>query len=126
VTGAAVKTIDHVAVAAPSELEDAVIEWYSHILGFERLAKPEGTRGAGAWFRAGDVQLHVTIEPASPSDGGHFGVVVDDYDSAMEELRASGSDIESARPIPGRRRCYTHDPAGNTVEIMCYDGIPGA
>jgi YD repeat-containing protein len=23
--------------------------------------------------------------------------------------------------IPGRRRCYTRDPAGNRIEIVTYD-----
>jgi catechol 2,3-dioxygenase-like lactoylglutathione lyase family enzyme len=122
----AVQTIDHVTVAAPSELEDAVIEWYSQVLGFERLAKPEGTSGAGAWFRAGEVQLHITIEPAPVDRAGHFGVVVDDLDRAVEQVQAAGSDIASARTIPGRRRCYTRDPAGNTIEILSYDGAAGA
>ncbi|MEA2485742.1 MAG: hypothetical protein QOD46_853 [Actinomycetota bacterium] len=125
-TGVAVQTIDHVTVAAPSELEDAVIEWYSQVLGFERLAKPEGTSSSGAWFRAGNVQLHVTIEPAPPARVGHFGVVVDDLDGAVEQLRAAGSGIEPARTIPGRRRCYTRDPAGNTIEILSYDGVTDA
>jgi catechol 2,3-dioxygenase-like lactoylglutathione lyase family enzyme len=125
-TGVAVQTIDHVTVAAPGELEGAVIDWYAGVLGFERLAKPDGTRSAGAWFRAGDVQLHVTIEPAPPARVGHFGVIVDDLDAAVEQLRAAGSQIEPARSIPGRRRCYTRDPAGNTIEILSYDGAAGA
>jgi catechol 2,3-dioxygenase-like lactoylglutathione lyase family enzyme len=121
-----VQTIDHVAVAAPSELEDAVIDWYLQVLGLERVAKPLGTRGAGAWFRAGDVQLHVTIEPDPPPGPGHFGVVVGDFEAAMEQLRAAGSDIEPARTISDRRRCYTHDPAGNRIEILSYTGGAGA
>jgi catechol 2,3-dioxygenase-like lactoylglutathione lyase family enzyme len=126
VTPLDVQTIDHVTVAAPSDLEDAVIDWYAHVLGFERLAKPEGTSGMGAWFRAGDVQLHVTIEPAPPARVGHFGVVVDDLEAAVEQLRAAGSDIEPARTIPGRSRCYTRDPAGNTIEILSYNGAASA
>lgn len=121
-----VRTVDHVTVAAPSDLEGAVIGWYSDVLGLARLPKPDGTSSTGAWFRAGDVQLHVTIEPAPSERVGHFGVVVDDFDDAVRHLRAAGADIENARTIPDRRRCYTRDPAGNTIEIMHYDEDPGA
>jgi catechol 2,3-dioxygenase-like lactoylglutathione lyase family enzyme len=121
-----VRAVDHVTVAAPRELEDAVVGWYSDALGLQRLPKPEGTSSSGAWFRAGDSQVHVTIEPELAERVGHFGVVVDDFEVTVEHLRSVGSDIEEARPIPGRSRCYTRDPAGNTIEILSYDGGQGA
>lgn len=123
---AGVRTVDHVTVAAPSELESAVVTWYTDVLGLERLPKPEGTSPAGAWLRAGQVQVHITIEPAPLERVGHLGVEVEHYDRALEQLRAAGSDIEPARTIPGRERCYTHDPAGNTIEIVCYRKPAGA
>ena len=113
-------------VAAPSDLEGAVVGWYSNVLGLARLPKPDGTSSTGAWFRAGNVQLHVTIEAAPSERVGHFGVVVDDFDDAVRHLRAAGADIEAARTIPDRRRCYTRDPAGNTIEIMHFDEDPDA
>jgi catechol 2,3-dioxygenase-like lactoylglutathione lyase family enzyme len=107
-------------VTAPSELEEGVLDWYSKTLGLQQLDKPEGTRGAGGWFRAGQVEVHVTIEQAAQPEG-HFGVVVDDFDGAVAHLRRDGCVIEPARPIRGRNRCYTRDPAGNRVEIVFYD-----
>jgi catechol 2,3-dioxygenase-like lactoylglutathione lyase family enzyme len=121
VTPFAVRTVDHVAVSAPKELEGEVVDWYERVLGLERLAKPEGTRSAGAWFRAGEVQIHITIERDLTLGSGHFGVAVHDLDDAVERLRSSGSTIKDAKPIPGRRRFYANDPAGNTIEIVCYD-----
>jgi catechol 2,3-dioxygenase-like lactoylglutathione lyase family enzyme len=121
-----VRTVDHVTVAAPRPLETAVVEWYAQTLGLERLDKPEGTSSSGAWFRAGAVQIHVTIEPEPAERVGHFGLVVEDFDAVVEHLRATGSDIEAARTIPGRSRCYTRDPAGNKIEILAYDGGPSA
>jgi catechol 2,3-dioxygenase-like lactoylglutathione lyase family enzyme len=121
VTPFAVRTVDHVAVGAPKELEAEVVEWYERVLGLERLAKPEGTRSAGAWFRAGEVEIHVTIEPDLPVGSGHFGLAVEDLDDAAELLRSCGSTLKDAKPIPGRRRFYADDPAGNTIEIVCYD-----
>ena len=48
--------LDHVTVTTPEELEAETVAWYEHRLGLERIAKPEGTRSAGAWFRAGALQ----------------------------------------------------------------------
>ena len=120
-TSFAVLTVDHIAVTAPSNLEDVVLAWYSDTLGLEQLEKPEGTRDAGGWFRAGGVELHVTVEESAPTATGHFGMVVDDFEAAVARLRGAGSVIEPARAIPGRRRCYTRDPAGNRIEILSYE-----
>jgi catechol 2,3-dioxygenase-like lactoylglutathione lyase family enzyme len=126
VTSFTVQTIDHVTVIAPSELEQAMLDWYSQTLGLERLSKPVGTSGSGGWFRAGATEIHVAIEHQVAQRAGHFGVVVDDFEKALDSLRRAGSHIEEARPIPGRRRCYTRDPAGNRVEILCYYEGPSA
>jgi catechol 2,3-dioxygenase-like lactoylglutathione lyase family enzyme len=120
-TSFAVVTVDHVAVTVPRDLEHAVLDWYSETLGLERLEKPEGTRAVGGWFRAGEVELHVTVEGSMRETSGHFGVVVDDFDAALGRLRGAGSVIEPARAIPGRSRCYTRDPAGNQIEILSYE-----
>jgi catechol 2,3-dioxygenase-like lactoylglutathione lyase family enzyme len=121
-----VLTVDHVTIATPAALEVAVIDWYADVLGLTRLPKPEGTSSSGAWFRTGDVQLHVTVEAMAPKNPGHFGIVVDDFTAAVRHLRTAGAEIEAARTIPGRHRCYTRDPAGNTIEVMQYEEAPDA
>jgi catechol 2,3-dioxygenase-like lactoylglutathione lyase family enzyme len=126
VTSFAVVTVDHVAVSAPTNLEDVVLDWYSDTLGLERLEKPKGTRPVGGWFRAGQTEVHVSIDGSAPEANSHFGVVVDDFEAAVARLRGAGSVIEPARAIPGRSRCYTRDPAGNRIEILSYDERPRA
>jgi catechol 2,3-dioxygenase-like lactoylglutathione lyase family enzyme len=125
-TSFSVEALDHVAVSAPHHLERNVLAWYSGTLGLEQLPKPEGTRSAGGWFRVGCSEVHVVIEPRRPERPGHFGLVVDDFQKAVDDLRRAGCEIEDARTIPGRLRCYTRDPAGNTVEIVCYDASTSA
>ncbi len=61
---------------------------------------------------------------AQPAPRAHFALAVDDLDAAIQTLRASGCHIEQARPIPGRRRCFTRDPAGNRIELLAYDEAP--
>jgi catechol 2,3-dioxygenase-like lactoylglutathione lyase family enzyme len=116
-----VVALDHVAITSPSELMDEVFGWYMETLGLERIEKPEGTREAGAWFRAGDGQIHVTHDEHNPPKRAHFGIVVDDFGDIVERLRAAGCHIEQARQIPGRKRFYTRDPAGNRLEIATME-----
>jgi catechol 2,3-dioxygenase-like lactoylglutathione lyase family enzyme len=113
--------LDHVNVTTPQELEEEVLTWYRSCLGLEQLEKPKGTRDAGAWFQAGDHEIHISIDEHNPPRVAHFGIVVDDYGAVIEQLRNAGCHIEQAREIVGRHRFYTRDPAGNRIEIIKFD-----
>ncbi len=114
--------LDHVTITAPEELIDEVLEWYYARLGLERIEKPEGAGGlGGGWFRVGAQEVHVTIDPHNPPHEAHFALVVDELPSVVDALRSAGCHIEQARPVPGRRRFYTRDPAGNRIEIISFD-----
>ena len=117
--------LDHVNVTAPEELVEEVVEWYEGCLGLERLDKPSGTKGSGAWFRAGDQQVHISLDEHNPPKQAHFSLVVTDFDGVIECMRDAGCHIEQAREIPGRHRFFTRDPAGNRIEIMSLDGTRG-
>ncbi len=114
--------VDHVQVTAPDELVEETCEWYRTCLELEEITKPEGTRPKGAWFRAGDQEVHVSVDEHNPHKTAHFGVVVRDFQAAIDRLRGAGCHIEQASTIPGRHRCYTRDPAGNRIEIASFDG----
>ena len=113
--------VDHVQVTAPDELVDETCDWYRSCLGLEEMPKPEGTRPVGAWFRAGDQEVHVGVDEHNPHKTAHFGIVVTDFGAAVNRLRGAGCHIEQAGAIPGRHRCYTRDPAGNRIEIVSFD-----
>jgi catechol 2,3-dioxygenase-like lactoylglutathione lyase family enzyme len=116
-----IRGLDHVTITAPEELETDVIEFYGTVMGLPRLEQPEGTGSPEAWFALGDVQLHVSRDSHNPPPTAHFAVTVGDFDAAVARLRDSGYHIEQALPVPGTRRLYTRDPAGNRVEIVGYD-----
>ncbi len=101
-----------------------MIAWYEEVLGLERLPKPEGTRAKGAWFRLGPQELHVSTDEHNPPRDAHFALVVDDFAAVVNRLRDAGCHIEQARPIPGRHRFFTRDPAGNSIEFMSHDSRP--
>ena len=113
--------VEHVSVTAPAELEKDVVSWYGDCLQLERVEKPPGSRPDGAWFRAGNHEIHVTIDEHNPPQVAHFAIVVEGIESLVERLRHAGCHIEQAHPIPGRRRFYTRDPAGNRIECVSYD-----
>lgn len=113
-----VLSLEHVSITSPEELEEEVVDWYRRCFELEEMSKPEGTRAKGAWFRIGDQQVHVTIDEHNPPAIAHFALVVDDFNEIVERLRAEGCHIEQAGIIPGRRRFYTRDPAGNRVEVV--------
>ena len=117
-----VLSLEHVSITSPEELEEEVVDWYRSCLGLQEMEKPQGTRDKGAWFRIGDQQVHVTIDEHNPPKISHFGLVVDDFDELVERLRGAGCHIEQAGIIPGRRRFYTRDPAGNRIEIISIEG----
>lgn len=110
--------LEHVTVTTPEELEQEVIDWYESCLGLTRIEKPAGAKPGGAWFEVGDQQLHVAIDPHNPPKDQHFCLRVDDFQGFVDRLRAARSHIEQASDIPGRRHCFTRDPAGNSIEIV--------
>ena len=117
-----VVALEHVSVTSPGDLEDEVVSWYRDLLGLEQMEKPEGAREKGAWFRIGDQQVHVMIDEHNPPKVSHFALVVDDFSEVVERLRGAGCHIEQARPVPGRKRFFTRDPAGNRIEIVTIEG----
>ncbi|MDQ3985245.1 MAG: VOC family protein [Actinomycetota bacterium] len=116
--------IDHVNVTTPEELIDDVCRWYETVLGLERTPKPDDVTIGGGWFRAGDQEIHISIDPHNPPRTAHYGLVVDDMDAVVRALRAAGCHIEQARSIPGRHRFYTRDPAGNRIEVTSIEEQP--
>lgn len=113
--------VNHVTVTAPEDLEDETIGWYDECLGLTRIDKLEGARAGGAWFQAGQQEVHVSIDEHNPHHAAHFALVISDFDEIVLRLRNASCHIEQARPIPGRKRCFTRDPAGNRIELMAYE-----
>ena len=55
--------IDHIQLAIPENSEPLCRRFWTEILGFEELEKPENLRGrGGAWFRPGSVEIHLGVE----------------------------------------------------------------
>jgi predicted enzyme related to lactoylglutathione lyase len=75
----------------------------------------------GVWFRVGSQELHVSEhEPFEPAPRAHpaFELPAPDLDTLARRLEASGAEVRWDERLPGARRFYSFDPAGNRLEFL--------
>jgi catechol 2,3-dioxygenase-like lactoylglutathione lyase family enzyme len=104
----------------PTGREDEARGFFVDVLGMTEVEKPPvlAARG-GAWFRAGDVEIHLGVEdPFAPARKAHPGLVVADLDDAARRVATTGQDVTWDADFPGFRRFYAHDPFGNRLEFL--------
>ncbi|MEU1120175.1 MULTISPECIES: VOC family protein [unclassified Streptomyces] len=112
--------VDHVQLAAPPGSEDLLRAYYVDVLGMTEVPKPPvlAARG-GCWFEAGDVRLHVGVEDDfRPARKAHPGLRVRDIEAYADRLTVHGADVTWDENLPGHRRFYSWDPAGNRLEFL--------
>jgi catechol 2,3-dioxygenase-like lactoylglutathione lyase family enzyme len=112
--------LHHVQVSCPPGVEDVMRAFYVGVLGMVELPKPPvlAARG-GAWFRAGDCEIHCGVEdPFAPARKAHPGIEVSDVDQAADRVAAAGHPVRWDEAIPGLRRFHTDDPVGNRIELQ--------
>ena len=100
---------------------DKTARFYADLVGLERIERPETLGGVGAWFRAGSQELHVSeYEDFTPAGKAHpaFELNSAELDALVERLAAAGAEVRWDERLPGARRFYSFDPAGNRVEFL--------
>jgi catechol 2,3-dioxygenase-like lactoylglutathione lyase family enzyme len=112
--------IDHIQLAAPKGSEPAAREFYGAILGLPEIEKPVSLRArGGCWFRCGDQQLHIGVEPDfHPAKKAHPAFAVSDLATVREALEARAVKITDDNSLPGTLRFYAEDPWGNRLEFL--------
>jgi catechol 2,3-dioxygenase-like lactoylglutathione lyase family enzyme len=114
-----VKRVGHVNLSV-DDVERARA-FYGGVLGLSpapRPADPGGGR-AGCWFALGDVELHISEERGADNARSkrHVALEVEDLDGWRARFAAEGMAVEDGQPLPGLRRVFVRDPAGNRLEI---------
>lgn len=104
--------------------------FYEDVLGLEPISRPE-LGIAGAWYRAGNVQLHLIArpdgagaEPAAPAFSpiaNHTAFGIDDYPETLSLLRERGIEVLETRPGVGPQM-FLSDPDGNVIELTADPG----
>jgi hypothetical protein len=104
----------------PGTVGDAT-RYYGELVGLEPIERPDTMGGVGVWFRAGMQELHISEhEPFVPAAKAHpaFELGPDELDLLASRLDAAGAEVRWDDRLPGARRFYSFDPAGNRVEFL--------
>jgi catechol 2,3-dioxygenase-like lactoylglutathione lyase family enzyme len=113
--------LHHVNIVVRPGETDALVGFYTDVLGLRRVDKPsEGTTSGGAWFDIDEGhQLHVSERSDAVMHADmHFALVVDDFDATLRRLDSAGAPWRPQADLFGGRRGSTRDPLGNRVEIL--------
>lgn len=115
-----VKRIDHVQVCIPIGAEDEARGFYTDILGFQEIEKPDALKpNGGLWYDLGGVQLHIGVEEmAGDKSKRHPAFEIDDVDGVRRYLERRGVVTQDEIPIPGVKRFSLFDPFGNRIELL--------
>jgi predicted enzyme related to lactoylglutathione lyase len=107
-------------LAPPGGIGEAV-RFYADVVGLEEIERPSTMGGVGAWFAAGAQQLHISEEEGfAPARRAHPAFELDgaELDALAGRLEAVGAEVRWDERLPGARRFYTFDPAGNRLEFL--------
>ncbi|HEX6689455.1 MAG TPA: hypothetical protein VF085_12460 [Solirubrobacterales bacterium] len=114
--------IDHVQLAAPPDCEDEARRFFGGLLGLREIEKPPSlaARG-GAWFGAGEQQIHVGVEERFvPASKAHPALLVESsrLEDMARRLAQDGAPVTWDDELAPIRRFYTADPWGNRIELI--------
>ncbi|MEI6232609.1 MAG: VOC family protein [Planctomycetota bacterium] len=115
--------IDHVAVTITDEARAK--EFYGTFLGLEEVTRPASFDFPGAWYRAGDMMIHLVGKPeADAISNRHFCFKVPDCRAVLAYCENAGLELKRENhKIPGIMRFFIRDPDGNRLEFQGPDGI---
>lgn len=110
--------LQHVALEVAPAVGDACVAFWA-LLGFEEVAVPPGLRETSRWVQRESTQIHLMwVERPEVPARGHGAVVVADYASTLDALRAAGFAVDPRPEHWGAPRAFVRDPAGHRVELM--------
>ncbi|MDQ3627447.1 MAG: glyoxalase [Actinomycetota bacterium] len=112
--------LHHVQMSCPAGGEPAARAFYGEALGLTEVPKPAvlAARG-GVWFRDPGVEVHVGVEVEfTRARKAHPAFAVADVDAVAQRVQTAGFPVAWDGDLPGYRRFYTADGAGNRVEVL--------
>jgi catechol 2,3-dioxygenase-like lactoylglutathione lyase family enzyme len=106
----------HVQLPFPVDKAAQVYQFYTEFFGLKNFAAPNASRFR---FGLGGQWLDLTPSPdAAPVQTGHVALSVLDLPHLRHRLLQAGHALDETRALPGYRRFFINDPAGNRLEIL--------
>ncbi|NNU94820.1 glyoxalase [Geobacillus sp. NFOSA3] len=115
-----VKRLDHVQICIPVGAEDEARAFYTDLLGFTEIEKPEALKAnGGLWYKVGDIELHIGVEQRDGYNSkSHPAFEVENIDEVRRYLEENGVPTKDEKPIPGVKRFSFRDPFHNRIEFL--------
>jgi catechol 2,3-dioxygenase-like lactoylglutathione lyase family enzyme len=115
-----VKRLDHVQICIPVGAEDEARAFYTDLLGFTEIEKPEALKAnGGLWYKVGDIELHIGVEQRDGYNSkSHPAFEVENIAEVRRYLEEHGVPTQDEKPIPGVTRFSFRDPFRNRIEFL--------
>jgi catechol 2,3-dioxygenase-like lactoylglutathione lyase family enzyme len=115
-----VKRLDHVQICIPFGAEGEARAFYTDLLGFTEIEKPDSLKAnGGLWYQVGDIELHIGVENRDGYNSkSHPAFEVENIDEVRRYLEENGVPTKDEKPIPGVKRFSFRDPFHNRIEFL--------
>lgn len=111
-----IKRLHHVQICIPVGFEAEARRFYTDMLGLQEIEKPKQI--SGIWYRVGESELHLGIEPEMYPTKRFPSFEVESLDAVRKHLAAHNITIKEESPIPGFQRMSFLDPWKNKLELL--------
>lgn len=115
-----VKRLDHVQICIPIGAEDEARAFYTGVLGFTEIEKPETLKASGGlWYQVGDIELHIGVENREGyRSKSHPAFEVENIEAVRRYLEEKGVVTKDEKVIPTVTRFSFLDPFQNRIEFL--------
>jgi catechol 2,3-dioxygenase-like lactoylglutathione lyase family enzyme len=115
-----VKRLDHVQICIPFGAEEEARAFYTDLLGFTEIEKPDSLKAnGGLWYQVGDIELHIGVEDRDGYNSkSHPAFEVENIDEVRRYLEENGVPTKDEKPISGVKRFSFRDPFHNRIEFL--------
>ncbi|MFC7678054.1 VOC family protein [Paenibacillus sp. GCM10028914] len=114
--------IDHIQLAAPAGCEEEARHFFTGLLGWPEIDKPEPLKKrGGVWFECGTHQVHIGVQQDfTPATKAHPAFHVVHLDELRDYLLIHDVPVinDDVRKDEGVKRFYLKDPFGNRLEFL--------
>jgi catechol 2,3-dioxygenase-like lactoylglutathione lyase family enzyme len=114
-----IKRLHHIQICIPAGFEDDARRFYTDILGFPEIEKPKVLKpNGGLWYKMGESEMHIGIEPEIYPSKRHPAFEVEDIAGVRKFLEANNISYQEEKPLPGQQRISFLDPWKNKIELL--------